>query len=597
MLQSSHIYYYMKNSSNRILIISTFLAAAGAPDSFPIIVRSAIIGIAVSSCFCLVLYDRWIRQFCTIDQTKRIDKSNFLALVLITIPIAIRCAHGTWTNLLFDSIAYAGCVCLIAFGASARIEPLSQKLPIRFIKWLFPAMLVAYFVVVGIQLTSSYYAYSSEWLDFSYEFAPVWQNFRHGLFRIINEFSQETSVLRYHWPLIYVFISPLTVFFKTPVSVLWISTFYFAASAYTVYLLAHFYTQSKSKSALIGCIYLLYLPLHLANLYDFHSDPLAMPFIFLSFLFAAQKKWPYYWGTVALALICKEYVGLLYLGFGIWLAFKDKKTGIITSLIGLVWFLIIVIIGIPHFNHGAQPLVIMSNYGDMGGNKGMAKMFTYAIMHPSLIAVKLFRQNNIVAMLSMLLPFLFFPLLRPWVLFGGIFICIKNALSASGIELLAHHETLFFPFIMYGFILYISSVHQSSWRFRMIAVAIAVSTTFLLQGHVFPARGFWLLKNLYTKSTHDRICDKILYKIPADASVMSSSHLAPHLMARQWYFLFPRFDTPVKPKYVVVDTLEQADWNWLPRKEHQDGFWRIKESKDYDCIEHDDGVFLFKIRR
>ena len=53
----------------------------------------------------------------------------------------------------------------------------------------------------------------------------------------------------------------------------------------------------------------------------------------------------------------------------------------------------------------AQPLVIMSNYGDMGGNKGMAEMFTYAIMHPSVIAVRLFRQNNIVAMLSMLLPF------------------------------------------------------------------------------------------------------------------------------------------------------------------------------------------------
>lgn len=590
----------MKIPSNRILIVSAFLAAAGAPGSFSIIVRSVFIGAAFVFCFCLLLYDRWIRQFCSIDQMKRIDKSNFLGLALITIPIAIRCAHGTWTNLVFDSISYAGCVCLIAFGASARIEPLLQKLPIQFtcvVKWLFPAMLVAYFVLVGIQLTSSYYAYSSEWLDFSYEFAPVWQSCRHGLFRMINEFSQETSVLRYHWPLIYVFISPLTLLFKTPVSVLWISTFFFTASAYTVYLLSRFCTHSKSKSAVIGCTYLLYLPLHLANLYDFHSDPLAMPFIFLSFLFAAQERWPYYWGALALALLCKEYVGLLYFGFGIWLAFKNKKTGIFTSCIGLVWFLIIVKIGVPHFNHGAQPLVIMSNYGDMGGNKGMAEMSTYAIMHPSVIAVRLFRQNNIVAMLSMLLPFLFFPLLRPWILFGGIFILIKNALSASGIELLAHHETLFFPFIMYGFILYISSVHQSSWRFRMIAVTIAISITFLLQGHVFPARGFWLLKNLYAKSTHDRICDQILYKIPADASVMSSSHLAPHLMARQWYFLFPRFNTPVKPKYVVVDTLEQADWNWLSRKEHQDGFRRLQESKEYDCIEHDDGIFLFKLIR
>lgn len=589
----------MKIPSNRIALICTFLAAAGSPHSVSIIVRCFLVGFSVALCFCVFIYDRSIRRFCSVDQVKRIDRSNFLALFLVVIPIAIRCTPGTWTNLVFDSIAYAGCVCFMAFVAAARIEPLTQLIPVSFprlVTWLFPLMLVAYFFVVGTQLASSYYAYSTEWIDFSYEFAPVWQNFRYGLFRMINEFSQETSVLRYHWPLLYVFLSPLTLVFKTPVSVLWISTFFFAASAYTVYLLAHFYMQSKSKAALIGCTYLVYVPLHLANLYDFHADPLAMPFVFLSFLFAARKQWPAYWSAVVFALLCKEYVGLLYLGFGIWLAFKDKKNGILTSCIGLFWFIAIVKVGIPHFNDGIQPIVIMSNYGDMGGNNGMAGMFTYAIMHPLVIAGKLFRQNNIVAMLSMLLPFLFFPLSRPWVLSGGIFILIKNALSGSGIELLVHHETLYFPFIVYAFILCISSEKYSSWRFRMIAVIIAVVITFLLQGHVFPARGFWLLRTVYTRSSHDMICDKILKEIAPDASVMSSSHIAPHLMARQWYFLFPRFPTPIKPEYIVVDTLEQADWNWLALEEHRKGFRSLEKSKDYDLIDHDDGIFLFKIR-
>jgi hypothetical protein len=77
---------------------------------------------------------------------------------------------------------------------------------------------------------------------------------------------------------------------------------------------------------------------------------------------------------------------------------------------------------------------------------------------------------------------------------------------------------------------------------------------------------------------------------------MSSSHIAPHLMARKWYFLFPRFPTPVKPEYIVVDTLEQADWDWLSRKEYMDGFGFIKRSPDYGLVEEEDGIFLFKRR-
>jgi uncharacterized membrane protein len=527
----------------------------------------------------------------------RITRSNFMSAVLLLLPFASRSPTGSWENLILDTAAYCGSVFFLSYSAASRIEPSLRTISRPFSRlapWLFPLSCLAYFIIVGGQLASSYHAYEVEWVDFSFEFAPVWQTCRNGFFRMINEFSQETLILRYHWPLIYVFLSPLTLLFHKPSAVLWVSTLFFTASAYPVYLLAKHYSHSKQIGSVIGSLYLLYLPVHLANLYDFHADPLALPLLFFSFLFAARKKWLLYCCAVAGALACKEYVGLLYVGYGLWLSSDNRKAGITTAAAGLLWFLFAVAIGIPFFNQGAAPLVINANFGDIGGGGGIAGIVPYALVHPAAVLVKLGRQTNIVALLSMFLPFLFLPFRKPWLLAAGGLILLKNALSESGIELLCHRETLFFPVVVYAFILCISSMSASARRFRLCAVAIAVVVTFVLQGHAIPARGFWLTKSHYSKSDHDRVCDSVLQKIPPQAVVMSSSHLAPHLMARRWYFLFPRFPTPVEPDYIVVDTLEQADWGWLTRKEHQGGFWHIKNTKDYETIEEKDGVFLFK---
>ncbi|MGB7568318.1 MAG: DUF2079 domain-containing protein, partial [Chitinivibrionales bacterium] len=384
----------------------------------------------------------------------------------------------------------------------------------------------------------------------------------------------------------------------SPTSVLWMQTLFFAGTGYAVYLLANHHLENSSMSYLIGSLFLAYLPVHLANLYDFHADPLAMPFLFLSFLYAAQRQWPKYWICIAVALCCIEYVGLVLAGYGAWLSFQNKKNGIATICIGFFWFIFVLKIGIPFFNNGLQPTVIAINYGDIGGSHGLLPVISFTLTHPSIVFAKFFRQNNIVAMMSLLLPFLFLSLRKPWILAAGVLIIIKNALSGSGLELLSHRETLFIPLVVYAFILYIAGLSDASLkRYYLIATTIAIGITFFLQGHAFPSRGFWNLRHQYVKSLHDKKCDRILTKIPDAAAVMSSSHIAPHLMARKWYFLFPRFPTPVKPEYIIVDTLEQASWDWLSREEHLEGLRRIQESRDYVLLDHDDGIFLFKLNR
>jgi uncharacterized membrane protein len=550
-------------------------------------------------CIMIAYIDKKIFFFASDSQRKRLIIGNWLSLICFLIPVALGCKPGTQTNFALDLFSYCGSICFIAFAFASRIEPILNRMTVplsKIIENLFPVSLCAYFIIVGTQLAASYNAYTTEWVDFSFEFAPVWQSAHNGLFRMINEFSRETSILSYHWPLMYLIISPLTLLWNKPEAVLWISTFFFTMSGLTVYLLALHYTKNKATASLFGSLYLIYLPVHLANLNDFHADPLALPFIFLSFLGAARRKWVLFGCAATLALLCKEYVGLVYFGYGLWLCRYNKKAGVVTSVVGMAWFLFAIKIGIPYFNRGDAPMVISANFGDIGGNQGLTGILRYAFGHPEQFLQKFIRPNNIVALCSMLLPFMFLPLRNPLILSAGLLILVKNAFSESGIELLAHRETLFFPFIVYAVILFLASASQSKRRFYLCAVTFSTAMTFALQGHAAPARGFWLTKDKYIVNAHDKLCDSLLNTTSPSAVVMSSSHLAAHLMARKWYFLFPRFPTPQTPEFIVIDTLEQADWGWCTWQEHQDGFRRLKNSKSYELTFDGDGIFLFKKR-
>jgi uncharacterized membrane protein len=590
----------MKFSSQQLFFASVLSASAFSPISHSMIVRGVTFAAACIFCLGVAAFDRRVRRSCSDGQLQRIARSDCLSLSLLLVPFAMRCTPGTWTNLALDCSAYAGCVCSLAFGAAARFDPLLQKSRFEFRRALpaiFLASLLMYIAVIGTQATLYYNAYSTEWVDFSFGFPPIWQTPRYGFFRMINEFSAETTELRLHWPLIYIALSPITLLWKSPILVFWMQTFFFAASAYAVYLLSKHYLKNPVHCYCIATLFLAYLPVHLANLFDFHPDPLAMPFILFAFLFAARRSWPKYWLCVFATLCCIEYAGLLMAGYGIWLFSRNKKTGLSTAAISITWFMLVVLYAIPLINNGLPSIVIGQNYGDIGGSNGLVSMASFALANPSIVLAKFFRQNNIVAMVSMFLPFAFLPLRKPWILAAGVLIVVKNALSGSGMELLAHRETLFIPFIVYALILCIADITDHSLkRFYLLAVTIAVGVTFFLQGHAFPTRGFWNLRSQYIKSPHDKICDRLIAKIPDTSAVMSSSHIAPHLMARKWYFLFPRFPTPVKPEYIVVDTLEQADWDWLSRKEYMEGFGFIKRSRGYGLIEEENGIFLFKSR-
>jgi uncharacterized membrane protein len=86
------------------------------------------------------------------------------------------------------------------------------------------------------------------------------------------------------------------------------------------------------------------------NLENFHPEVLAAPFLLWSVERAEAEKWKGYWFAVGVALLCKEDVALTTFMIGVWVSFRNKKTGILTMIISLAWFFLCMKVFLPFFN-------------------------------------------------------------------------------------------------------------------------------------------------------------------------------------------------------------------------------------------------------
>ncbi len=103
-------------------------------------------------------------------------------------------------------------------------------------------------------------------------------------------------------------------------------------------------------AVLFGLAWLLSPALQNMNLENFHPEVLAAPFLLWSVERADDGKWKGYWIAIGVALLCKEDVALTTFMIGCWVFFRNKRVGILTMLISLVWFLLCMKVFLPFFN-------------------------------------------------------------------------------------------------------------------------------------------------------------------------------------------------------------------------------------------------------
>ncbi len=157
----------------------------------------------------------------------------------------------------------------------------------------------------------------------------------------------------------------------------------------------------------LSLAYCLHPATHRIGTIDFHPGALAIPALLGAAYFGATKKWVPYWICVVLALLCRADIGL---AVGLWgvvlLGDGERRSGVWTLGVGLVWSLALLLVGQPII---AEPglAVAWSAYN----GQTLSDTVLGSLRSPMTSLGDLLTQDNITLVVSLLTPVIFLPVL------------------------------------------------------------------------------------------------------------------------------------------------------------------------------------------
>jgi uncharacterized membrane protein len=169
-----------------------------------------------------------------------------------------------------------------------------------------------------------------------------------------------------HASYILVLVAPLYWIWADPRLLLVLQVLCLAIPAVSLYLIGTRRLGSPLAGLAVAAAYLAFPALQWAAIWSFHPETLAAGFLGLAALAADRQRWRQMAVWLALALLCKEDVGLVVAGFGALLWITGQPTvGRRTLAAGLGWFLLTALVLIPLANGRASPHLEL-NFGITG---------------------------------------------------------------------------------------------------------------------------------------------------------------------------------------------------------------------------------------
>lgn len=161
-------------------------------------------------------------------------------------------------------------------------------------------------------------------------------------------------------------ILPLYALVPRPETLIVVQTAALALGVWPVYLLSRRFLPSSEQRLVWVAAYLLSAPLSFIALYDFHEITLAVaPLGFAMYFLATRRTVPMILCLVC-ALLAKEEVALIGIGFGVALAFQGRWRSSAVVIVGsAVAFVVTLKIIIPAFAAGA-PYQYLGRYASLG---------------------------------------------------------------------------------------------------------------------------------------------------------------------------------------------------------------------------------------
>ncbi len=342
----------------------------------------------------------------------------------------------------------------------------------------------------------------------------------------------------------------------------------------------------------IVVVYLLYPLIFNVNLFDFHSEVIALPAIFWAALAARSKKFVQFIIAIILILSCKAVLSLTVAAMGVWLLLfeKRKKEGFLALFLGIFWFIITTQLIIPQFS--GNEVAAVGRYSFLGDS--VTEIITNLILKPNIISSRFFTLANLEYII-----FLFIPII--WGLSPRYLMPLVAVIPALTLNLLTDYQPqkdlvhqYSIPILPFLLLSIIATLAANKGLFRNPKYIIIWSfIAFLALGKY----GYFTSRYLEQIDTLSAMREAVKL-VPAEVKVLTSPQISPHLTHRSIIKLAIKDREPIDVEefdYILLNTRYSG---WENSQETVNNIVnQLKQNKNFRLEYEKNGVVLLTINK
>lgn len=440
-------------------------------------------------------------------------------------------------------------------------------------------------------------SFNSSGFDLGIYDQVVW-NTLHGRLFFYTTTGQPLLHFSNHVSPVLLLVAPFYLIYDGPEMLLLLQSAAIGLGGLPLFWLARQKLKSDFAALSLLLAYLLFPTLEIVTLWDFHPPVLSVGFFMFAFYFLVRRRRGWFLLFALLAMSGKEHLPLqvVFLGLFAIVWTRDWRLGLSVVVPALAWFVAVMYWIIPANSVTGDHLFI-GYYADLGHSP--LEIVVTAVTRPDLILQKLWQPARLRYLFDVLTPFAYLPLIGLPVLLIGTPSFAINLLSANPAMYDAtggQYGADVAPWLawaaLYG-LFYLRRGLGRLWPGAQPRLAAGIGLALLLVAavwHLF--RGFSPLAldpPRWEITGHDRLAQRFIAQIPADAPLSAQGKLYPHLSHRIIAYQLPDVN---EAEYIFLD-VTTGTW-----PVHPNDIWALTQdllrSGRFGVLDAADGYMLLR---
>jgi uncharacterized membrane protein len=445
---------------------------------------------------------------------------------------------------------------------------------------------VVWGVAFGALAILHHIAFLSARYDLGDMVQAVWSTAHGHFLEVTSTHGDQVSRLGGHFDPILALFAPLWWVWPSPLLLVLVQAAALAAGALPVFWLARKHLLSETVAAQLAVAYLLYAPIQLLTIDDFHPVVLGVPLLLFALWYLDEDRLGAFAVCAVLAALTGEEFPALAGWLGVWYAVRRRRrrSGSIVAVAGVAVSALAFYAVIPAFSRNSG--LFASRYADYGGSPaGVAG----ALIHRPLdVAATAFTGPHIIYVLLLVIPWAGLFLLEPVLALGAAPMLLLNLLSTNQFQssIGYHYTAPIVPFLVGASVLGFARLRPSLARHAAIWV-LALMTLGLLNSPFRLTVG-WIADLRSPTRSADAAALRL---IPEGVPVTASNHLGARLSARSRFLAFPVLGDA---QWAAVDVHDGflAD-KYAPRRFRAD-IGRLRHDPHWKLVFEREGVLVMR---